>query len=134
MPHSRFVDADGVLITTLSGVVTLKEMIEIEDELRSYVRGEDIYELVLHSDDVEIALDRNESITSADHFKSILNELRKGAIAFVSDRDFIFGLCRQLQMRVENEFIQMCVFPSEETARKWLLEIQSSNKADAGDG
>ena len=129
MPHSRFVDADGILITTLSGVVTLKEMIEIEDELRSYVRGEDIYQLVLHSDDVEIALDRNESISSAEHFKSILNELRKGAIAFVSDRDFIFGLCRQLQMRVENEFIQMCVFSTEETARKWLLEIKSSNRA-----
>ena len=134
MPHSRFVDADGILITTLSGVVTLKEMIEIEDELRSYVHGEDIYELVLHSDDVEIALDANESITSADHFKSILNELRKGAIAFVSDRDFVFGLCRQLQIRAQNEFIQMCVFSTEETARKWLLEIQSSNKADGGDG
>ena len=129
MPHSRFVDADGVLVTKLSGVVTLKEMIEIEDELRSYVRGEDIYELVLHSDDVEIALDTNESITSANHFKSILNELRKGAIAFVSDRDFVFGLCRQLQIRAQNEFIQMCVFSTEETARKWLLEIQSSNRA-----
>lgn len=129
MPHSRFVDADGVLITTLSGVVTLKEMIELEDETRSYVHGEDIYELVLHSDDVEIALDMNESIISANHVKSILNEFRNGAIAFVSDRDFIFGLCRQLEIRAQNEFIQMSVFPTEETARKWLLEIQSSNRA-----
>ena len=128
MPHSRFVDADGVLITTLSGVVTLKEMIELEDELRSYVHGEDVYELVLHSDDVEITLDRNESIISANHIKSILNEFRNGAIAFVSDKDFIFGLCRQLQIRAQNEFIQMCVFPTEETARKWLLEMKSSNR------
>ncbi len=128
MPHSRFVDADGVLITTLSGVITLKEMIEIEDELRSYVHGEDVYELVLHSDDVEITLDRNGSIISANHIKSILNEFRNGAIAFVSDKDFIFGLCRQLQIRVQNEFIQMCVFPTEEAARKWLLEMKSSNR------
>ena len=128
MPHSRFVDADGVLITTLSGVVTLKEMIELEDELRSYVHGEDVYELVLHSDDVEITLDRNESIISANHIKSILNEFRNGAIAFVSDKDFIFGLCRQLQIRAQNEFIQMCVFPTEEAARKWLLEMKSSNR------
>jgi hypothetical protein len=127
MPHSRFVDADGVLITTLSGVVTLKEMIELEEELRSYVHGEDVYELVLHSDDVEIALDRNESIISANHVKSILNEFRNGAIAFVSDKDFVFGLCRQLQIRAQNELIQMCVFPTEEAARKWLLEMQSSN-------
>jgi hypothetical protein len=126
MPHSRVVDADGVLITTLSGVVTLKEMIELEEELRSYVRGEVIYELVLHSNDVEITLDRNESVISANHFKSTLNELRKGAIAFVSDRDFIFGLCRQLQIRAQNEFIQICVFFSEEAARKWLLEMKSS--------
>jgi hypothetical protein len=127
MPHSRFVDADGVLITKLSGVVTLKEMIELEDELRSYVHGENVYELVLHSDDVEIALDRNESIISANHVKSILNEFRNGAIAFVSDKDFVFGLCRQLQIRAQNELIQMCVFPTEEAARKWLLEMQSSN-------
>lgn len=131
MPHSRHVDADGILITTMSGVVPLKEVIELQNEILSYVRDEEFYELVLHPDDADMELDSNESIISADNVKRVLKKLRKAAIAFVSNKDYIFGLCRQLEIRVENEFIQMCVFRTEETALQWLLEIKSLNKADA---
>ena len=134
MPHSRFVDTDGILITTLSGVVTLDELTELEDELRSYIRDECVYELVLHSDDVKVALGRNESVSSAKILQSIVKGIRKGAIAFVSDKEYIFGLCRQLEMRVDNELIQIRVFRTEETARKWLYKMQSLNKADTVDG
>jgi len=120
MPYSRYVDADGVLITKLSGVVTLKELIELENELHSYVRDEEIYELVVHPDDVDMVLNNNESIISADNVKGALMGLRRGAIAFVSNSSYVFGLCRQLEMRAENEFIQLRVFRSEETALKWL--------------
>ena len=133
MPHSRFVDTDGILITTLSGVVNLKELIELEWGLPSYIRDESIYELVLHSDDVKVVIERDESAASSNTLKSTIKGLRKGAIAFVSDRDYIFALCRQLEMRVDNELIKIHVFHTEEPARKWLYEMRSSNKADSGD-
>lgn len=130
MPYDRFIDTNGVLNTTLRGVVTLKEINELVTELHNYINDEEILELVLHSDDVKIAMDRNESEIAADTFSSSLKMVRRGAIAFVSNRDFVYGICRQLQMRVESEFIQICVFRSEETARTWLTEMQSSNKTD----
>ena len=134
MPYSRYVDADGVLITKLSGVVTLKELIELQNELLSYARDDEIYELVIHPDDVDMVQNPDESNISADNVKRVLKGIRKAAIAFVSNRDFVFGLLRQLEMRVENEFIQLCVFRTEETALKWLNEMKSLSKADADDG
>ena len=58
-----------------------------------------------------------------------MQKITKGALAFVSDEDFVFGLCRQLQIRVDNDFIQMCVFRTEDTARTWLNEMRSLNMA-----
>lgn len=133
MPHSRYVDDDGILITTLSGAVTLNELIGLQNELKSYAHNDEIYELVIHHDDINMIQDSNDSISSADNVKRALNGIRKAALAFVSDKDYVFGLCRQLQMRVENEFIQMCVFRTEETAHKWLYEMKSLNRAYAAE-
>ena len=127
MPHSRLIDANGVLITTLQGVVTIREIAELVAETHNYINDGEILELVLHSDDVEIALSGIESVIAADTLKNSLKMVRRGAMAFVSNKDFVYGICRQLQMRVENEFLQICVFRTEETARAWLNEMQSSN-------
>lgn len=134
MPHTRYVDADGILITKLSGAIPLGELIELQNGLLSYVQNGEVYELVIHPDDVQLLQSTTESEVSAENVKKILKEIRRAAIAFVTNRNFIFGLLRQLEMRVENEFIQMCVFRSEETALKWLNEMKSSSKADADDG
>ena len=134
MPHTRYVDADGILITRLSGVVVLEELIELQKKLPSYVHDEELYELVIHSDNVELIQSREESVTSADNLKRALKGVRKAAIAFVTNRNYLFGVLRQLEMRVENEYTQLCVFRTEETALNWVNEMKSSGKADAGDG
>ena len=128
MPHSRNVDENGILITKLSGNVLLKELMELQNELYQYADNDEIYEMVIHPDSVEVKQDSNESIISADNVKSVMEKFKKGAIAFVANRDYVFGILRQLQMRVQNEFIQMTVFRNEETALKWLIEMKSLNK------
>jgi hypothetical protein len=133
MPHSRFVDSDGILITTLSGVVTLNEFVHLENDLPNYIKDGCIYELVIHSDDVEVPIGMNDSNNSAKTLKIVMNGLRNGAIAFVSKRDYIFGLCRRMQMLVDNELVQINVFRNEETARKWLNEMKSYSSSDSGD-
>lgn len=87
-----------------------------------------IYELVIHPDDVEITQSAHESEISADNVKKVMRNFKRSAFAFLSNRDYVYGILRQLQMRVENEFIQMAVFRNEETALKWLLEMKSSQK------
>ncbi|MFC1494750.1 hypothetical protein ACFL6W_05675 [Thermodesulfobacteriota bacterium] len=133
MPYSRHVDEDGILITTLSGVVTLNELIELQNKLHNYAQYEEIYELVIHPTDVEIVLESKESEFSADNVKIIMRKFKRGAIAFVSNKDFVYGILRQLQMRAENEYIQMSVFKNEETALKWLKEMKASSKANEGE-
>ncbi len=124
MPHSRIVDSHGVLITRLTGTVTLDDLIALQNEMPRYERDGEFYELVVHEQYMEILQDSDESIASANNMKKILKGFKKAAIAFVTYHDLVFGLCRQLQMRLENEYIQLCVFRNEETALKWLHEIK----------
>lgn len=133
MPHIRHVDSSGILITRFTGVVTLEELIAIQNELENYACDGEIYELVLHPDDSELLQNMDESIASAENVKKRLGKIKKGAIAFVANNDFIYGILRQLQMRVENEYIHLSAFRTEETALKWLREIKSLNAAGKGD-
>ena len=133
MTHTRHIDSNGILVTKFAGVVTLDELIEIQNELENYARDGEIYELVIHPDDSELLQSMNESIISAENVAKTLKKFKKGAIAFVAGRDFIYGVCRQLQMRVENEYIHLSVFRTEDTAHKWLCEIKTLNASDTGD-
>lgn len=127
MSYTRYSDADGILITNVSGKYTLDEALELQNDMHNYVIDGEIYELFIHSNDLEMHWSSSEALISADTFINTLKTLKKAAIAFVSDNNFVFGICRQLQMRVENELIQMCVFRSEDTAHQWLLELKLSN-------
>ena len=124
MPHTRKLDSHGVLITRLTGTITLDDLIILQNEMPRYAEDDEFYELVVHEQNMEILQNTDESIASANNMKRILKEFKKAAIAFVTNHDLVYGLCRQLQMRLENEYIQLCVFRNEETALKWLHEIK----------
>jgi hypothetical protein len=123
--HSRYVDTDKNLVTIIFGNVTLDEIKGLQDELLAYLSNGELYELVIHKDGVRMNLSSQDATASADNIRKVMKEIKKAAIAFVSDENFVFGLCRQLQIRVENDFVQMCVFRTEDTARKWLNEMRS---------
>lgn len=124
MPHSRTVDSHGVLITRLTGTVTLDDLISLQNEMTGYAKDEEFYELVVHEKDMKILQKSSESIISADNMNKIFKTFKRAGIAFVTQHDYVYGLCRQLQMRTENEYIQLCVFRDEETAINWLHEIK----------
>lgn len=129
MPHTRHIDKDGNLVTVISGHVTLEEIKQLQDELQSYLQNKEIYELVIHQPGINIDLDSDDSAASAGNIKKVMNSIKRGAIAFVSNEDYVFGLCRQLQIRAGNEFIRMCVFRTEDTGRKWLNKMRSSQSS-----
>ena len=120
MPHTRTLDSNGVLITRLTGAVTLDDLIVLQNDMPTYAKDEEYYEMVVHEENMQILQDTNESMVSANNMKRIFKGFKKAAIAFVTDHDLVFGLCRQLQMRIENEYIQLCVFRNEKTALQWL--------------
>lgn len=126
MAHSRFTDADGILVTVIFGEIKLDEIKGLQDELPDYFSNGELYELVIHNEGVKMSLSSQDSIASADNVKKIMKSVKRAAIAFVTDEDFVFGLCRQLQIRSENDFIQMCAFRTEDTARKWINEMRLS--------
>jgi hypothetical protein len=123
--HSRYVDTDGNLVTIIFGNVTLDEIKGLQDELTGYLNNGELYELVIHKEGVKMNLNSLDAIDSADNLRKIMRVIKKAALAFVSDENFVFGLCRQLQIRSENDFSQICVFRTEDTARKWLNEMRS---------
>ena len=125
MPYTRNCDSHGVLITRLNGKVTLQDLIALQNGMPGYEKDGEYYELVVHEDDMEILQNTNESMVSADNMKRIFKGFKRAAIAFVTDHDLVYGLCRQLQMRIENEFIQLYVFRDEESAINWLHEVKA---------
>lgn len=129
MSHTRYVDDNGNLVTVISDDVTIEEIKKLQDELHSYLHDGEIYELVIHKPGTMMNLDMDDANESADNIRKVMRDINRGAIAFVSDEDLVFGLCRQLQIRVGNDFVQMCVFRSEETALIWLNEMKSSKPA-----
>ena len=130
MPHSRHIDDDGNLVTIISGAVNIGEIVELQNDLLNHAHNGEIYELIIHQYGVNMNLNSQDAVTSADNLKKNMKNITKGALAFVSDEDFVFGLCRQLQIRVENDYVQMCVFRTEDTARTWLNEMRSSSHAE----
>ena len=135
MPHTRKLDSHGVLITRLTGIVTLQDLTALQKEMPDYAKDGEFYELVIHEENMEILQDSNESMISANNMKKIFKGFKRAAIAFVTEHDLVYGLCRQLQMRIENEYIQLCVFRNEDTALKWLHEIrvQKSQMGEVAD-
>ena len=127
MAHSRYVDTDGNLVTIIFGNVTIDEIKGLQDELTGYLSNGELYELVIHKEGVRMNLSSQDATASADNLRKIMRVIKKAALAFVSDENFVFGLCRQLQIRAENDFVQMCVFRTEDTARKWLNEMRTSD-------
>ena len=128
MKYSRSLDTRNILITTLSGTITQKDAFRVVDDLPVYADGDEIYDLVIHADDTSFCLEPDEVVMLVNRVKEVLEAYTRGAIAFVSTDDLLFGICRQIQIQIENEFIQVCVFRTVQTAMNWLHEIKIGNQ------
>ena len=98
MPYNRTMGSDGILVTTVSGSAGSRMNSEMVSDLPNHFPGDRIYELVVIDAGTEVKLEFNASFDSITEVRRILGRYRHGAIAFVSEQDVIFGLCRQLQM------------------------------------
>ena len=126
MKISRDVEPTGLIVTHFGSRHTYDDAIDALNELVEITRGSsEVYEIIIHEHDLEIDVSDKHITELRGKVKSTFNEYTKGALAFVASADYIFGLCRQLQMMIENECIAASVFRTEELARKWITEMQS---------
>jgi hypothetical protein len=123
MAYTRKRLPNGIVETTVSGEIGVSESKASVKDLASFVIDGTLYECVIHSDDanIEVSYDQGSSVVS--EASALFNSLRSGAIAFVAESPLVFGLCRQLQMRLDNNLVHLAVFKKRETALLWLEEM-----------
>ena len=115
-----------MVVTHFGGIHTYSDATDALQEITEMHKDKnDIYEIVIHSDDMEIHFADSQIPALREKVKEAFVRFDRGALAFVSTKDHIFGLCRQLEMTMDNERIAISVFRSEGLARKWIDEIRS---------
>ena len=126
MKISRYREPSGLILTHFGNRHTYDDAIDALDELTEMTKGSStIYEIIIHEDDFTIDVNRDKIEAIRGKVQTTFQQYNKGALAFVSNIELVFGLCRQLQMMTENENLAISVFRTEELARKWIKEIQS---------
>ena len=122
MPYTRTKEADGLVITRVSGNISSTEGVETIENLESYIVNGQLNEIIIHAPGTKLQFNyeitQNSLAMAARVFKGI-----RARIAFVSSDDFTYGLCRQLQRFLADENILINVFRTEKSARGWIKEM-----------
>ena len=126
MKISRYREPSGLILTHFGKRHTYDDAIGALTEITEMTEGSsEIYEIIIHDDDFSIDVSEDSLKSLPGKVQSTFGTYARGALAFVANIDLVFGLCRQLEMLMENAAIQVAVFRSEALARSWIAEIQS---------
>lgn len=127
----RHMEGSGLIITHFGGKHTYDDAMNALEELQEMLGEKDeVYEIILHSDDLKTTLSKEQEAVLREQLRHAYRNYNRGAIAFVSNKDWMYGACRQFEIMMENEKIAISVFRSEELARKWIDEIKFNGSMD----
>ena len=116
---------DGVVQTIVEGCMTVDGCVNSIRELDGFIADNRLYEMVIYRPGVTADLEFNHQTRIMREAIEMLSPLDHCAVAFVADLDFVYGMCRQLQLQIENDRILMSVFRTEATAWAWINEMRS---------
>jgi hypothetical protein len=118
-------ESENCVVIHITGHVVYQDIIDFLSEIKKdFSLHPEIYELVLCSEDLHVELASEAAQLVAEKLKENLAFHESGALAFVCATDHIFGLCRQLGMRVERDNMPVDAFRTEAKAREWFEEIK----------
>ena len=121
----QFESKDCIAIQ-LTDQVAYQDIIDFLEQIRIETSKHPvIYELIRCSEDLYVELSSEEALIVANKLKENLSLHSGGAMVFICATDHIYGLCRQLGMRVETDAMPVEVFRTEAEAREWFKEIRS---------
>ena len=119
-------ESNNCIVIRVTGQAGYEEITDFLDEIKKETsRYPEIYELVICSQDLHVELSSDAALLVANRLLENLRAHESGALAFVCASDHVFGLCRQLGMRVENDNMLVDVFRTEPEARDWLMKLIS---------
>lgn len=119
MGYNRSMEKNGLLVNRGTGIIDSSAVMVSLMQMKDHF-GDDVRELVIHDGDVTLDLP-SQDIESLTHtFQMVFRNKKRAVVAFVADSNLLFGLCRQLQMRMEDKDVIVSVFRSEEPAREWI--------------
>ncbi len=118
-------ESSNLLVINVSGRVNHHDIIGHLDEIGiAMERWAEISVLVICAKDLQLELLGEHALFVSDNLKQKLCDQQKGILAFVSSADYIYGLCRQLGMRVEGANLIIGTFRTEQEARNWIREVR----------
>ena len=130
MKISRYREPSGLILTHFGNRHTYEDAVGALDELTEMTKGSTVvYEIVIHEDDFTIDVKNDQIEAIRNKVYSTFQQYNKGALAFVSNIELVFGLCHQLQIMMKNENVVVSVFRTEGLARQWIKEIKSVHGA-----
>ena len=123
-------EAKGCIVIHITDQVVFQDIIDFLEQIRIETSKHPvIYELIRCSEDLHVELSSEAAQIVANALKENLSHHRNGAIAFVCATDHIYGLCRQLGMRVETDAMPVEVFRTEAEAREWFRQVRAMDSA-----
>jgi hypothetical protein len=123
MAFSWEFEGNDFIVIRATGQVAYQDYIDFLDEIRKEVSHiPKIYELILCDEDLVVEVSSDDTQRIANKVKENLSFRQNSVLMFVCPTDHIFGLCRQLGMRVESNSMRCEVFRTEDDARRWLKQ------------
>jgi hypothetical protein len=118
MEIKRVVEKNGLIVSHFSGVQSFQDAVDAISELTKINKYRGIFEIVIHEDlilDFEKEKEQDLAIT----LKETFDQFDYGALAIVSDDDFVFAISRMVSAYIDMH-IEVAVFRSEDLAREWM--------------
>lgn len=118
METKRVVEENGLIVTRFSGVQSFQDAVDAISELTEINKYRGIYEIVIH-EDLILGFEKENELEIAAKLKETFDMFDYGALAIVSDDDFVFAMSRMVSAYIDLH-IEVGVFRSESSARKWM--------------
>lgn len=118
MEIKRVVEKNGLIVSHFSGVQSFQDAVDAISELTKINKYRGIFEIVIH-EDLILDFEKEKEVDLAITLKETFDQFDYGALAIVSDDDFVFAISRMVSAYIDLH-IDVSVFKSEDLAREWM--------------
>ena len=126
MPITRKIEDKNLIVTIQNDRVSHHTIMQAFDELPKITPNlSEMYELVIITDNIKSDLTNERNQKVIDKAARVYKNFKSAAISIVCPTGFSFRFAKQFADSNVNEKVNVSVFRTEESARKWIDEIRS---------
>jgi hypothetical protein len=126
MPITRKIEDKNLIVTVQNDRVSHHAIMQAFDELPKITPNlSEMYELVIITDNIKSDLTNERNQKVIDKAARVYKNFKSATISIVCPTGFSFRFAKQFVDSIVNEKVDVSVFRTEESARKWIDEIRS---------